>query len=77
MPNLGTFAPGAGPVVAPDGTVYLGTMEGKIIALHADGSPFWSRDIHPEERIIASPAVGADSPFPARSSPEQYSFASP
>ncbi len=60
VPNLGTFAPGAGPVVAPDGTVYLGTMEGKLIALHADGSPFWSRDIHPGEGIIASPAVGAD-----------------
>ncbi|MEP6941739.1 MAG: hypothetical protein ABI981_02320 [Betaproteobacteria bacterium] len=60
VPNLGTFAPGAGPVVAPDGTVYLGTMEGKLIALHADGSAFWSRDINPGEAIIASPAVGAD-----------------
>jgi hypothetical protein len=60
VPNLGTFAPGAGPVVAPDGTVYLGTMEGKLIALHADGSPFWSRDIHPGEAILASPVVGAD-----------------
>ena len=60
VPKLGTFAPGAGPVVAPDGTVYLGTMEGKLIALHADGSPFWSRDINPREVIFASPVVGAD-----------------
>ena len=60
VPNLGTFAPGAGPVIASDGTVYLGTMEGKVIALHADGSPFWSRDINPGEAIFASPAVGAD-----------------
>jgi hypothetical protein len=60
VPNLGTFAPGAGPVIAPDGTVYLGTMEGKLIALHADGSPFWSRDIHPGEAIFASHVVGAD-----------------
>jgi hypothetical protein len=60
VPNLGTFAPGAGPVIASDGTVYLGTMEGKVIALHADGSPFWSRDINPGEAIFASPAVGTD-----------------
>ena len=45
VPGLGKFAPGAGPVVAPDGTVYLGTVQGKLIALHPDGSPFWSRDI--------------------------------
>jgi hypothetical protein len=60
VPKLGTFAPGAGPVIAPDGTVYLGTLEGKLIALHADGSPFWSRDINPGEAIVASPVVGAD-----------------
>jgi hypothetical protein len=64
VPGLGTFAPGSGPVIAPDGTVYLGTLEGKLIALHADGSPFWSRDItaNPtfKQRIVASPAVGAD-----------------
>ena len=60
VPGLGHFAPGAGPVVAPDGTVYLGTLEGKVIALHADGKPFWSRDITPGQAILASPAVGAD-----------------
>jgi len=38
VPGLGTFAAGAGPVIAPDGTVYLGTQEGKLIALHADGN---------------------------------------
>ena len=47
VPGLGTFTPGAGPVIAPDGTVYLGTTQGKLIALHADGKPFWSRDITP------------------------------
>ena len=60
VPGLGTFAPGAGPVIAPDGTVYLGTVEGKLIALHADGSPFWSRNITKGQAIVASPAIGAD-----------------
>ena len=60
VPGLGTFAPGAGPVIAPDGTVYRGTQEGKLIALHADGKPFWSRQIEADESIVASPAIGAD-----------------
>ncbi|GKS63161.1 hypothetical protein YTPLAS72_04650 [Nitrospira sp.] len=60
VPGLGTFALGAGPVVAPDGSVYLGTQEGKVIALHADGKPFWSRDINAGEGIVASPAIGVD-----------------
>lgn len=59
FPGLGTFAPGSGPVIAPDGTVFMGTLEGKLVALHADGSPFWSRDIA-GQKIVASPAVGAD-----------------
>ena len=60
VPGLGTFALGAGPVIAPDGSVYLGTQEGKLLALHADGKPFWSRDIDVGEAIVASPAIGAD-----------------
>ena len=60
VPGLGKFAPGAGPVVANDGTVYVGTVEGKLVALHADGSPFWSRDITPGQNIVASPAISSD-----------------
>jgi hypothetical protein len=60
VPGLGKFAPGAGPVVALDGTVYLGTAEGRLIALHADGSPFWSRDITPGQSIVASPVISSD-----------------
>jgi hypothetical protein len=60
VPGLGKFAPGAGPVIAPDGTVYIGTIEGKLIALHADGKPFWSRDITPGQSIIASPVISSD-----------------
>jgi hypothetical protein len=60
VPGLGTLTPGAGPVIAPDGSVYLGTQEGKLIALHADGKPFWSREVDQGESIVASPAIGAD-----------------
>ena len=33
---------------------------GQAIALHADGSPFWSRDIMPGQAIVASPAIASD-----------------
>jgi outer membrane protein assembly factor BamB len=60
VPALGKFAPGAGPAIAKDGTVYLGTYEGRVIALRADGSVFWRREITPGQSIVASPALGAD-----------------
>jgi outer membrane protein assembly factor BamB len=43
--NIGTFAPNANPVIGPDGTVYIGNEQGKLMAFHADGTPWWSRDI--------------------------------
>ena len=60
IPNIGTFAAGAGPVIGPDGTVYIGNEQGKLWAFHADGSPYWSRDIGHGESIVASPVVGSD-----------------
>jgi PQQ-like domain len=65
VPGLGTFAPGGGPVIAPDGTVYLGTEQGKLIALQADGRQIWSRELAQafpglNLNAVASPAVGAD-----------------
>jgi hypothetical protein len=60
VPNIGTFAPGVAPVIAPDGTVYLGNMEGKLMAFHADGKPAWQRDISPGYSIQASPTIGSD-----------------
>jgi outer membrane protein assembly factor BamB len=44
----------------------LGTEEGKLIALHADGSLAWTHELtqgpfgSPTLSIVASPAVGAD-----------------
>ena len=60
VPDLGTFAPLAGPTVGQDGTVFLGTLQGKVIALHADGSVYWSRLLEPNARITSSPVVGSD-----------------
>jgi hypothetical protein len=58
--KIGTFAPGAGPVIGPDGTVYLGNLEGRLLAFHADGSPAWHRDLPSGEAIVASPVVDTD-----------------
>lgn len=58
--NIGTIARGAGPVVAPDGTVYLGNEQGKLMSFRADGTPGWSRELGSGQAILASPAVGSD-----------------
>ena len=57
--NIGTFAPGANPVIAPDGTVYIGNQQGKLMAFRTDGTPWWSRDIAGQS-IMASPLLDAD-----------------
>lgn len=55
--NIGTFAPGAGPVIGPDGTVFVGNEQGKLMTFHADGTPWWSRDV--PGSIVASPLLDA------------------
>ena len=55
--SIGDFAPGAGPVVAPDGTVYLANQQGMVMAFHPDGKPYWSRNIATGESIVASPVI--------------------
>ena len=57
---LGDIAPGAGPVIAPDGTLYLGNMQGTLMAFRPDGTPAWSRDIGGFQSILTSPAIGSD-----------------
>ena len=52
-------APGAGPVVGPDGTVYVGTTDGWLLAFDPDGELRWKRDT-PHRGIGASPVVGGD-----------------
>lgn len=60
VPGLGSFAPGAGPVIAPDGTVYLGTTEGRLIALRADGGELWAAQLPSPQGIVSSPVIGSD-----------------
>jgi hypothetical protein len=60
VPNLGSFAPGAGPVIGADGTVYVGNMQGKLMAFRPDGSPAWSRQLDAGQQILASPVIGSD-----------------
>jgi outer membrane protein assembly factor BamB len=57
--GLGPFAIGAGPVIAPDGTVYLGNRAGLLKAFAPDGALKWMRDT-PGHEIVASPVIGAD-----------------
>jgi hypothetical protein len=57
---LGDIAPGAGPVIAPDGTLYLGNMQGTLMSFRPDGAPAWTRDIGGFQSILTSPAIGSD-----------------
>jgi len=60
FPGMGRFAPLAGPTIAADGTVLLGTVEGKVWGLHPDGRPFWNRQLPHPQGIMTPGAVGAD-----------------
>ena len=57
---VGDMEPGAGPVVAPDGTVYVGNARGVLMAFRPDGTPYWSRDIGGFQSIMSSPVLGSD-----------------
>jgi hypothetical protein len=59
-PRLGGLAPGAGPVIAPDGTVYVVNGRGKLMSFRPDGTPGWNRDIGGSQRFVSSPALGND-----------------
>jgi hypothetical protein len=66
---LGAIAPGANPVVGPNGDVYIGNLQGELRAFHADGTPFWTRKINGlQGGFFAAPVVGADGSIYAVSS---------
>ena len=59
--QLGPIAPGANPVIAPDGTLYIGNLAGELRAFHPDGRPYWTRQLNSGHGgILAAPVVGAD-----------------
>ncbi|MFM0053804.1 outer membrane protein assembly factor BamB family protein [Caballeronia grimmiae] len=58
--TIGPLASGAGPVIGPDGTVYIGNLNGQVLAFHADGTPAWSRQLPAGQWVTSSPVVGAD-----------------
>jgi outer membrane protein assembly factor BamB len=58
--GLGTFAAGSGPVIAADGTVYLGNQQGQLIALQADGARKWAQSITPGFATVAAPVVDSE-----------------
>ena len=60
VPGIGSYAPGAGPVIGPDGIVYLGSREGDLRALRADGSLYWKRSLGLGQAILASSVVDTD-----------------
>ncbi len=57
VPNIGTFANGAGPVIGPDGTLYLGNLQGQLMAFREDGARLWTVNLPGGERIVASAMV--------------------
>jgi len=66
---LGSIAPGANPVVGPNGDVYIGNLEGELRAFHGDGRPYWTRKINDGYGgFFAAPVVGADGSIYAVSS---------
>jgi hypothetical protein len=57
--GLGGLASGVVPVIAPNGTLYIGNARGKLMTFSADGQPGWSRDIG-SQSIMSAPVLGND-----------------
>jgi outer membrane protein assembly factor BamB len=47
------------PAVGEDGTIYVGNMDGELVAVAPDGTERWRR-LFPDSVILASPAVAPD-----------------
>jgi hypothetical protein len=58
--QLGTLAPGAGPVIGPSGTLFVGNLEGKFLNIQPDGTIVGDLDLRTGEAFLASGVVGAD-----------------
>jgi outer membrane protein assembly factor BamB len=58
--QLGTLAPGAGPVITPSGTLFVGNLDGKFLNIAPDGTIAGDFDLRTGEAFLASGVVGAD-----------------
>ena len=58
--GLGPFAAGAGPVVDKNGTAYLGSISGQLIAIGPDGTRLQTAQLPPDRRIFTSPIIARD-----------------
>ncbi|MCX6954060.1 MAG: PQQ-binding-like beta-propeller repeat protein [Verrucomicrobia bacterium] len=47
------------PAIAPDGTLYFGSFDGRIYAVNSNGTQKWVQTA-PVSAIVSSPAIGAD-----------------
>jgi outer membrane protein assembly factor BamB len=60
--KVGTFQTSekvySSPAVGADGAVYVGSLDGHLYALNADGTLRWKANLR--DWVISSPAVGAD-----------------
>src|SRR5262249_20981580 len=57
---LGRLAFGAGPVIGPNGMLYVGNLDNQMLTLQPDGTIASKSDIEPRGAFLASPVVGAD-----------------
>jgi outer membrane protein assembly factor BamB len=57
---LGKLAPGAGPVIGPSGTLYVGNTHGQVLAFHPDGTPAWTKLLPLGDPFLASPVVDSE-----------------
>jgi len=55
--GLGSFAPGTGPVIAADGTFYLGNLQGQLMSFKPDGTRGWTQNVDAGFSIVAPPVV--------------------
>ncbi len=63
VPGIGTFAPGAGPVTASDGTLYIGNEQGRLMAFGENGAPVWNVAVSGGEPIVGSPLITSGAVF--------------
>jgi hypothetical protein len=63
VPNIGTFAAGAGPVIASDGTLYIGNEQGRMMAFRENGAPIWNVMVSGGEPIVGSPLITSGAVF--------------